>query len=78
MPGAQGGRKEAEGQSRQGPVGHGEEFSFYPESGGNLLMGLPSGDSQSLGRRRGGLSREGKAAMEENRAEKLGGAVSKC
>lgn len=45
VPGAWGGRKKAEGQSRQGPVGHGEEFSFYPKSGGNLLMGLPGGDS---------------------------------
>lgn len=33
-PGAQGGREKAEGQSRPGPVGHGEEFSFYPRAVG--------------------------------------------
>lgn len=45
VPGAQGGREEAEGQGRPGPVGHGDEFSFYPKSSENLLMGLPGGDS---------------------------------
>lgn len=45
VPGAQRGREKAEGQSRPGPVGHGNEFSFYPKSSGNLLMGLPGGDS---------------------------------
>lgn len=36
VPGAQGGKEKAEGQSRLGPVSHGEEFSFYPKSTGNL------------------------------------------
>ena len=59
-------------------MGHGEEFSFYPKSSRNLLMGFPVVTASPWVGEEVAFQEKAKLSWKKIEAKRLGGAGSKC